>query len=205
MSEKYFHKEPGGIRDYEITIEDEAKLKEMVGRVNEITRAIKEKNWQQLIEWQRGGKYEKYYDYAHDDLEKIFESLSEEEIVLQAVALVIFREQAQWGSFARTAIKYLAGGNHDLNDLLDKEALPTCIDSAVITDALTKSLGIEGEVKKTGNRFSHRYWQGKSGAIVDVWWAYKEGGLVRSQAKFDELNKSQGGSGHSCVQISGSK
>ena len=198
------HREKTGLREYSITSENQEVVDGWRAKVEEILAVIEENNPERLLEVMKNGKY--IPELAQKAMEK-FADASEEKKKFLAIAFWILRDQAQWSGFVKTAIPFLKGGQKELAQLMEKGEVPTCLDSSVLVMTVAGQLGLHGSIKKTGNRFSHRYFesvpadQNEAPTLVDVWWAYKEGGIIDDEAQLEDLKQKNEGMSHMCGQM----
>ncbi len=119
--------------------------------------------------------------------------VDEEAQKLLAIGLWIQREQGgKWKTGQtelKTAGRILSGGSQ-LADALSPENDPSCLEISHLVQAMSRELGIKGEIKTTPRLgVDHRYFATDSGKIMDYWWLRNTGGVALNEQAFKDARE----------------
>jgi len=180
-----------GLKEYVLKRPDEATQEKWQQDVGLVLDAIKTKDLERIRTVINHPYILEHWDEILINVEKDGGPLDEEEQTLLAISLWTMDKQGQWKGLMQAGKMLVRGGEHDLRKIVEHELDAACVNSASIVEYFTEIFGIHGVVKRTGGRFSHRYWESDTGRVVDTWWGRERGGLFRSFADYMSSRNAQ--------------
>jgi len=175
-----------GLKEYVLKKPDDATRDRWQQEVLAVREAIKTKDLEQIRQIIHHPYTLEHWTEIVVAVEKGAGALTEDEQSLLAISLWTMDKQGKWEGLVKAGKMLIKGGQHNLQQIVEHELATACVNSASLVEYLTEVFGIKGVVKRTGGRFSHRYWQSDTGTVVDTWWGREVGGVFRSFADYME-------------------
>ncbi|MFH1286301.1 MAG: hypothetical protein ABII02_00935 [Candidatus Magasanikbacteria bacterium] len=125
-------------------------------------------------------------DIFYEIIEK---ELDEEDLNLLAIGFWVLREQGDWKGNLTVGKRLLRSSGETLSNFIGKEAGPSCLDTSVLIQRLSKELGIRGSVTPMAKKFvTHRFFTTESGKILDVLWDHDRAGYFEDSDDWKKNN-----------------